>query len=279
MKRHSLRQFGKGALELIEEATHLLRLAPSSVLASYYVGTLPFVLGFLYFWADMSRSAFAFQRLASSTLVLAGLFLWMKCWQTVFARRLRTHVSAEPPSFWMMRRFGRVLVVQAILQPTGLFLLPLALIPAIPFAWLYAFYQNVTALTDGESTDVKIIIRKSWQQAALWPQQNHLVLTMLIAFGGMIFLNLMMVCLLLPQLLRIFFGVESVFTQSLASMLNTTFISGILGLTYLCVDPLVKTVYVLRCFYGESLKSGEDLKAELKKFAAVGSSAAAPALG
>ncbi len=39
-----------------------------------------------------------------------------------------------------------------------------------------------------------------------------------------------------------------------------------IGLTYLCVDPIVKAFYALRCFYGESLQSGEDLKAELKPF-------------
>ena len=39
----------------------------------------------------------------------------------------------------------------------------------------------------------------------------------------------------------------------------------VFGLTYLCMDPIVKTVYALRCFYGESITSGEDLKAELKQ--------------
>src|SRR5262249_53292125 len=33
----------------------------------------------------------------------------------------------------------------------------------------------------------------------------------------------------------------------------------------LCVDPLVKAVYTLRCFYGESLKTGADLKADLSQ--------------
>jgi hypothetical protein len=33
-------------------------------------------------------------------------------------------------------------------------------------------------------------------------------------------------------------------------------------MTYLCLDPFIKTVYVLRCFYGSALKSGEDLKKE-----------------
>jgi hypothetical protein len=63
------------------------------------------------------------------------------------------------------------------------------------------------------------------------------------------------------------FGIESVFTRSMFSLLNTTFFAGMLGLAFLCVDPLLKSVYVLRCFYGESLESGEDLRAQLKSAA------------
>jgi hypothetical protein len=62
------------------------------------------------------------------------------------------------------------------------------------------------------------------------------------------------------------FGVESTFTRSGLSMLNTTFLAVMFGLTYLSVDPILKAVYALRCFYGESLQSGEDLRAELGRF-------------
>jgi hypothetical protein len=61
------------------------------------------------------------------------------------------------------------------------------------------------------------------------------------------------------------FGMESDFSQSPLSMLNTTFFATMFGLTYLCLDPLIKACYVLRCFYGTSLRSGEDLKAELRR--------------
>src|ERR1035438_10806097 len=45
----------KSAIELYEEAVYLLRSAPASALAAYYTGSLPFVLAFLFFWADMSQ--------------------------------------------------------------------------------------------------------------------------------------------------------------------------------------------------------------------------------
>jgi hypothetical protein len=38
----------------------------------------------------------------------------------------------------------------------------------------------------------------------------------------------------------------------------------------LCVDPLIKAAYALRCFYGESLSSGADLRAELRLWGAPG---------
>ena len=43
-----------------------------------------------------------------------------------------------------------------------------------------------------------------------------------------------------------------------------------LSVTWLCLDPLLKTVYTLRCFYGSSLKTGHDL---LREFPASGSTA------
>jgi hypothetical protein len=51
-------------------------------------------------------------------------------------------------------------------------------------------------------------------------------------------------------------------------MLNTTFFTAIFGLTFLCVDPILKAVYVVRVFQGKSLRSGEDLRATLKRFSA-----------
>src|SRR5262249_27342321 len=81
-----------------------------------------------------------------------------------------------------------------------------------------------------------------------------------------VFLNWVTVCLALPQLFKMLLGGDIEFVKSPLAMLNTTFFAAMLGLTYLCVDPISKTTQVLRCFYGESLQSGEDLKAELNPF-------------
>ncbi|HYR85748.1 MAG TPA: hypothetical protein VE422_16780 [Terriglobia bacterium] len=267
MNRARRRKPDKGGLDLIEEATHVLREASAATLAAYYAGAIPFIIGFLYFCADMSRSPFASQYLAEAALATAALFIWMKFWQAVFARRIRAQFAGETMPRWSFRQLARVFMAQAVIQPSGLFMVPLALVLTAPFGWVYAFYQNVTALADADSSDTSGLVKKALKQASLWPGQNHVGIGIALAFGCCIFLNCAIVFFAAPGLIRMLFGVESIFSKSPIAMLNTTFIATIFGLTYLCVDPILKTVYALRCFYGESLNSGEDLKADLKQFA------------
>ncbi len=256
----------KGVFDLIEEAMHLLRVAPVQAHLSYYVGSLPFVLGVLYFWSDMGRSAFAFERLPLASLGMALLFLWMKCWQCVFAQRLLARLLDEPAARWTPRRVARMASVQALWQAPGLFLLPFAFLLLIPFGWAYAFHQNVTVLGNGGEDDARTIFKRAVQQAKLWPRQNHLALLILKLFGLFVFINLITAVLAGPFLLKTLLGIETPFMQSWRTIANTTFFASMLGLAYLCLDPLFKTVYVLRCFYGESLQTGQDLKAELTRY-------------
>jgi hypothetical protein len=265
MSRTRQRQQGKSAAELAEEAAQLLRTAPAATLASYYLGTLPFILGLLYFWADMSRSPFASQHLAEAALGLAALFVWMKFWQGVFIGRLRAAIAGTSPPPLNFARCRRLLFVQAALPATGLFVAPLALAFIFPSAWVIAFYQNVAVLAEEESSGLFPLIKRAIRQAVLWPRQNHFVLGILAGFGLYVFLNWATVCFVLPRLIKMLFGVESVFTRSGLSLLNTTFFATMAGLTFLCVDPILKAVYTLRCFYGQSLGSGADLRGEMRR--------------
>ena len=266
MNRKAQRRKGKPSVELIEEAVHLLKRSAGRLLTPYYAGSLPFVLGFLYFWADMSRGANAWQHCAGEAFFVSALFIWMKCWHTVFAGRIREQLTGEPTRPWRIRSALRMVTLQTVVQPTGLVLLPLALIIILPFGWLYAFYQNITVFGDGETGTVRAISGKARLNAALFPAQNHAGLAILSLFGFFVFLNITAILAILPGLLHMLFGVETVFTRAGGNVFNTTFLAVTCGLTYLAVDPLVKAVYALRCFYGESLKTGEDLREEIKQF-------------
>jgi len=266
MKRAQRRQQGRNAFDIIEEATHLLRTAPIATLTTYYLGAIPFVLGLLFFWADMSRSPLASQHVAGASFGLALLFFWMKFCQSLFARRVRAQAAHEAFPALRLRQGLRIFFKQAIIQSTALFLLPLSAVPILPLAWAYAFYQNAGVLETGEEEGTAALMKKSWRQAKLWPAQNSAMLAILFVFGICVFLNWITVCAALPELGKMLFGIESDFTKSHAALFNTTFFASMFGLTYLCVDPILKTIYALRCFYGESLESGEDLKAELTPF-------------
>ena len=274
MMHGSPRRAGAGPLELIEESVHLLRLSSWRIVGLYYVGGLPFVLGYLYFWADMSRSSSAYSDCAPGALAVAGLFFWMKTWQAIFARQLKGQITGQPAPPLTLSRFLRVAVVQVILQPSGLFLLPLALLIALPFGWVYAFYQNATVFGAEDDAEVKRVFKRAMHQAQLWPKQNHLLLALFSLLGVVVFIDVTIGLFQIPALLKLFLGIESAFTRGGWSFFNTTFLAAVVSLSYLCLDPFLKTVYLLRCFYGESMHTGEDLKAELKLFAPGGRAAA-----
>ena len=82
-------------LDLMEEAVHLLRCAPLPFFGWYLLGVLPFLLGLLYFWTDMSWSALAFEHRAEAAFGIALLFSWMKTAQAIFAGKLRAQLARE----------------------------------------------------------------------------------------------------------------------------------------------------------------------------------------
>ncbi len=271
MSRKKRKTKDKSALDIIEEATHIIRLMPARLFAIYYAGTLPFVLGFLYFWTDMSKSALAHEHIASGAFSIAVFFVWMKSWQAVFVSELRAFISYESSERWTPLRVGRLMLTQTAMQPTGFVLLPVALLMTLPFGWTFAFYQNISFFGDGSTEGFRNVISKAWGQARLFQKQNHVFLLVVFLFGIFVFLNVTVVIIYIPHLLKSLLGVETLFTKAGWNVFNTTFLAVTLGISFLVLDPLVKTVYMLRCFYGESLHSGEDLKLELKSLLSHGS--------
>lgn len=251
------REKGVGAVELLEQATVLLRGTPLANLACYYLGTLPFLLGLLWFWADMSRSADAGQRLAGGALGLALLFVWMKVWQSRFTGQLLAQLGGQR----QLPSLAGSVMVQGGLQPWGFVILPLATLLTLPLGWCYAFFQNITVLG---GPDVRSVQRRARHLALLWPGQNHLLLTLLGLITLVLFINIALSAFFLPRLLKMLFGIESLFTRSNLMLLNSTFWATVAAATHLCTDPLIKACYVLRCHYGESLATGADLRAQLK---------------
>lgn len=265
--RRQLHRAGRPADALIEEAIALLRTAPGS-LVSYFTGAIPFWLALLYFLSDMSHSADAEAHLAPASLGVALLFIWMKCWQTVFASRLRTVLLDETDVPWTAARITRMALHQTGPQTWSLPVRFVALLVGIPFAWVSSFCQNVSILGDGRSSatpDAPTVFQRSVAQARLWPGQMHKLILQLSLLGFFIWVNVIVLLIFVPSLLKTFFGIETIFSRSIGAFLNTTFFTATFALTMLCLDPLWRAVYVLCCFYGESLRTGRDLALRLRR--------------
>lgn len=260
-----------GALDLLEEAVHLLRRAPVGTLACYYGATLPFVLGLLFFWADLSRDPEAESLAPWAALGLVVLFLGMKTGQAVFASQLRAGLlgtGGERP--WTAGRLWRLFLVQATLQPSGFVLLPLAAVATLPFAWVYAFYQHLTTAGDEANGSVRAALAHAGRLSRPWARQNHTALGVLSLLAVIVWVDGLIAALLLPQLAKVFTGVESIFTRSGTGVLfNTTFLLASFALAYAALDPLVKAFYVLRGFYADARRTGEDLRREVRALPAV----------
>ncbi|HYD82603.1 MAG TPA: hypothetical protein VEA63_01095, partial [Opitutus sp.] len=259
MKRGRSAAEGPSAIELIEEAVHVLRRAPMGALAVYLTGTAPFVFGIVFFWARTTWFQPGEAALAGGALVLVGLFVMMKTAQAEFCARLlafRMGTDA-PPLTW--QRVLRVAVAQSRVQPWGLFVLPVALVLSVPFGWAYAFFQNATIAGDKEPLGA-IAAR----QAKLWPAQNHLGLLFICVLGGAAWINIAAAFWVVPWLANRLLGLQNLFGFSGWWFLNTTFLVSTLAMTWLAIDPLVKTFYTLRVFYGEARRNGEDIQVELR---------------
>ena len=265
------RQSAPGALGLLEEAVGILRRSRAGTLGCYYIGSLPFVLVLLYFLTDMTQSAFASEKLIEGAGLVAAAFIWMKCWHAVFAGRLMEQLCGEAPRRWGFRRIGRVITGQAAIQPWGLILLPLAALVVVPLPWAYAFFQNVCVYGDGRTDRPGAKpMSSAWHQARIWPRQNIVSMLVLSLFGIFVVINLSHAITLPPELARMFLNVDTTFTRGGFSEFNTTFLAIVLSLGYLCLDPLVKAFYALRCFYGQSLQTGQDLRSELRHLVSIG---------
>ncbi len=252
------------ALVLLDEAFHRLRARPG-LLLYHALGSMPFGLGLLYFWSDMSRSAFAAERCASEALWLAGFYVWMKTCHSRFMTALYAQVAGQPDPAWSARRVARAAAMQAALQATAFPVLLLAAIVVLPAAWCITFYENAVLYGNGERRSLREVVRLSWTQAQALPFQNHALLTILSVSALFVCLELLVGLLFLPHLLRLFTGSETIFSLSGFHLLNSTLFAATGLLCYMVVDPLLKAACVLRCFQAQSLRTGEDLLLALRE--------------
>lgn len=297
--------------QLLDEATHLMRRTPSAGWAAYALGTLPFVIMLVYFWAKMTYFADAEQRLPVSAAGLVLGFIWMKTFQSVFCGSQLALLNDEHLPPMTLKRLLPIALMQTIAQGVGLVLLPFCLLLALPFGRMYAYYNSFTVFAAVPDTTYAAARAAAWDTSKRWRGQNMILIWLLspwllvavaaiflalrpglatflnpvgeaamnsvlvLVLGGALVLLApvpLMVCLmvattlvLIPILLHGVLGVDTAFSMSPESFGHSSFSVLVVVLTYVLLDPFIRSAYTLRAFYGNALRSGQDLLAELSR--------------
>ncbi len=255
-------------LHTMEESTALLRRCQARDWFWWFAGTAPFVCVLLHFLNDMCRAANAQQHLAESALFLATSYGFMKVAHAVFGdlllRKLRGDEEAPPLPF---RGKLRLVTSQLLIHSTSLWILFLASVALLPMAWVYAFYHNANILAlpvFREGGRTRDLFKQAFTQCHYRPRQNHGVMMILSLFSLLVWLNIATGSALTLVLMKSITGSENAFSRNPWLFISTGFIGATMAISYMIAGPFVKACYAVRCFYGQSRKSGEDIAVQFR---------------
>jgi hypothetical protein len=256
-------------MDVIEEATALLRNLSARAWFAFYAPSIPFVLCLLLFWSEMSRAPDATHRLVPGALLLTVMYVVMKCGHAVFGDLLLSLLRRDPapPPRFRPTQWLKLAASQAFLHSTMPWILFLCSFPVFPLAWAYAFYRNAGILACGHFRShgsVSTLIGRSLRAAHHAPRSNHAVLLTLSLVGLLVWLNAMILAIFIPQLAGILTGVDFDMNHSPLAMFNTTLFAAATATAWLVVSPIFHAAYAVRCFEADSTKSGEDLLSALR---------------
>ena len=256
----------EGAIQVLEDAVHLLRRTPFRTLAWHWAGSAPLAVAAAFFWNDITHPATSSH--AADALLLALLLGWMNGCRAVFAAGLREGLTGTGPSHWNGRRLWSLAASQVFLGATKLVALPVAALCVVPLAPTVSFYRNAAALAGRDDLDPQSLMAKAMQLAGFRPRQSWTLLAFLTLLYPLALVNVVVTLALLPQLIRMLTGHESAISRSgIYFVANPTFWICALAISWMAFDPFVQAAYGVRCFQAESAETGEDLKAGLRRLA------------
>ena len=259
-----------GSIRLLEDAVQLLRRATPATWICPFIGSVPLALGLLAAWNTLTNTRATDPEWARDAAVLALLLVWMNCWRSVYAVRLRQQLSGEPHRPWTFARVLRLAAVQACCGPTRLLAVPIATLVMFPCAATVAFYRNMAVLAGDEELTPRKMMGRARHLAGFQKAQGWTILPLLLFLYLILTLNLAIVIGLLPQLVRIISGYESAFSRSGVYFIsNPIFWFLVLAVSWMTFDPFIQAVYCVRYFQAESAETGEDLRSGLRRLRSV----------
>jgi hypothetical protein len=185
-------------------------------------------------------------------------------------------LSGAPPAPWTQRRIRRLVLAQSFVAGSKLVILPLALLSLAPFARVVSAYRYAAVLGDREDLDALALGAAARRLARIHTRLGWTMMAPLLLFRAVALANVALALAILPQLVRLLTGYESSFSRSgVLFIANPLFVLLVFTTAWLVTDPLVQAVYTARCFQAESLETGEDVLAGLRRIRSLAAALAA----
>ncbi len=200
------------------------------------------------------------------SMAMAGLFFGLQISKQRFAAELRAKLAGHIAGHRNRRAWS---LAQTFAQGIKLLMLPLSIVAVLPFAWTVAFFRNLIALEEDDASGAAGWWREAARQAGLGKAQSWMILVWLTPFTAMVMVNAAALLAALPYLSTVFTGYDNELVSNPRAILTWTFFMAAGSLTWLAIDPLLQAVYVVRCFAGQSVQTGADLRAALRRVAVV----------
>lgn len=249
-------------LTLLDEAFGLLRERWLSFGVPYLAGSVPFFGFLIYYVEDASFGSGDLGRIAIQSIVLASLFFWMKTWHCFACQDLRNALRADRQETTSVSDFVRIGLLQTRLQGYASLGLILSSLFVAPFGWVFAYSQFLSAVGI-EKDNAKDRRERAWRAAKSLSQPIHLFLAVYTVVWLIVWINTATLVYFVPELLRMFFGIENVMAQRGWNLFNTTFFVVSLSGAAMISDALAKSYFTKLLYKNESVRSGHDI---LSKF-------------
>lgn len=257
---------GPNALTIIDQSIFIIKENFSSLFWRYYLGTLPFLFVMIFYILDMTKGAFAASYLFEASLGVAITFLWMKFWHIKFCHKVLQTISGDINSRIKINLTS--LISSLMIQSIGLFIIPLSLLTIAGYPYAFAFFQY--ALIIEKRNKFRELISSCIKNTVLWPLQNSIIFSILLLVFIFIWINLITIISLIPTIAINIFGLHSFTYFSNSGAFWITFILSVIMISWSILDPIIKTVYCLRYYYGMSIKNGKDLIVPIKNIKRLG---------
>lgn len=248
------------AISLLDEAFHLLRIVPARAWAIYLAGALPLLLGVLYFVPEFQAAEGAPQ-LGTVAAILALLYLWFGVCRITFAGELLSVAGDDRPDYTIHSLSGHL-----FLHAAELVVVPLCFFAVVPFAWGVAFFRIAAC---NPAATLKNLIKTSARQASPAYAGSWFLIVLVLPLALVLFINLAVLSIALPNLLKTFSGYETEFTRYSGWIDNPAIWIAALGLTGIFTEALLLASLALRSFYARSETTGRDLLRNLRRIAAI----------